>query len=49
MGTQQIETLKMILDAGFEIESELDLPEDLQESYNDVTMKGREDLKPACS
>lgn len=49
MGTQQIETLKMILDAGFEIESEIELPEDLQTGYDHVAMKGKEELKPACS
>jgi len=49
MGSQQIDTLKMILDAGFEIDAEIDLPKELNLNASPVEIKGREDLKPACS
>lgn len=49
MGTKQIETLKLITDAGFEIDAEIDLPENFAEQAEAVELKGREDLKPACS
>jgi biotin synthase len=48
-GSKETETLRMIIDAGFEIEFEdksLDLSEILSEDINSPAMKGQEDLKP---
>ena len=46
MGTKQIETLKLITDAGFEIDAEIDLPENFAHEANEaVEMKSRDDLK----
>jgi len=49
MGSQQIDTLRLILDAGFEIDADFELPEALSSHALGVDLKSKKDLKPACS